>query len=38
MLLQIEAKQDVDFDEIALKALEGAKKRKLSLKKKKNNK
>ena len=32
---QIEAKQDVDFDEAALKAIEGAKNRRLSSKKKK---
>jgi len=34
---QIEAKQDVDFDEVALKAIESAKNRKLSLKNRKKN-
>lgn len=34
---QIEAKQDVDFDEVALKAIESAKNRKLSSKNRKKN-
>jgi hypothetical protein len=34
---QIEAKQDIDFDEVALKAIEGAKSRKPALKNRKKN-
>ena len=34
---QIEAKQDVGFDEVALKAIEGVKNRKLSSKNRKKN-